>query len=257
MTRTVSYAPSMKSRTKRYAKKALKGSATLREVVKQAITKMAEKKCVIAQAQNVALSSTTGVPGSISLQPSIHQGTSQNQRVGNQVRVTSCIVRGHINILPYNALLNPYGPIQLVKIWIARYKLGNPANLSGTDVATAFFDTGAGVTGPQANMFDIDGFLNKDSWELVTEKICKVGAASGTNTTPSTNTTTFDNSSGSVPFYFEVGKKLGLCLYNDSVTNPTNKNLFFIIQPIGANGAGGIFTPCEMHYQYKCEYIDV
>lgn len=246
-----------RSMRKRYAKKKSKTSPMLRLAVKEAIAKLAEKKTVLASATNVALTTSSGIPNFVALQPTISQGTSQNQRVGNQVRVVNASIRGYVNMLPYNATTNPLGPVTMVKIWIVRYKQSNPASLVSTDIATAFFDTGAGVSGLLGTPFDINAFPNKDSWDIVMEKTFKVGGASATGSIPAANSQLFDNSSSAVPFSFEFGSKLGMCLYNDTTTNPTNKNLFFVIQPIAAVGALGLYTPVEMHWNYKCDYIDV
>lgn len=260
ITRTVSYkAPPVPKGRQYYKPKLMKGSATLNKVVKEAIARMAEKKATIASGTNVAISSASGTtPLAISLAPSLAQGTAQNQRVGNQIRVVKAIIRGHIGLLPYNALLNPQPAPIIVKLWLCRYKKLNTNLIASTDVATAFFDTGGGVSGFNGNIFDVEAYPNMDSWDVLQTKVIKVGAAAGTNVIPSTNAQYFDNSSSVVPFEFQFASNLGVCLFNDSTAIPTNKNLFLVVQAVLATGtASANLTPAEMHYSTKIEYIDV
>lgn len=132
-------------------------------------------------------------------------------------------------------------------------------SFSSTDAATALFDTGASNTGCQANIFDVSAYINDDSYELVSEKVVKLSSASGSTNIPSTTTgTIFDNGPASVPFRFDFGSKLGLCLYNDSSTGCTNKNLFLVFQAVYANGASsGAGQLAEMNYAYRADYTDV
>lgn len=261
ITRTVSYAPAKASRAREFYKpKMMRGSSSLRKYVKQAIAYMAEKKVVINHGENVAISVAVGAttPVALSLAPSIAQGTSQNQRIGNQVKVTKASIRGHIGLLPYNALLNPQPAPVHVKMWLCRYKKLNTDTIGSTDIMSAFFDTGAGVAGFQGNIFDIEAFPNNDSWEVVTTKTVKIGASAGTNTIPSTNAQYFDNSPSVTPFEFEFGSKLGVCLFNDATLIPTNKNLFLVFQPVLSTGvASANLVPAELHYALKVEYIDL
>lgn len=264
--RTVTYeAPTSNKRvayerkSKQYAKRTYKSTPGLRKAVKEAMTKLAEKKAVVASAANVSLAAATGgIPVSLTLTPAIAQGVGQNQRVGNQVRVTKTVVRGHIAMRPYDASANPRPAPILVKMWLCRYKKLNTAALASTDIATSFFDTGSSVTGMTGNILDMELFPNTDSWEVIQTKTVKVGASSLTTSVPSANATYFDNSSSVVPFEFSCGSRIGLCTFNDTSLDPTNKNMFLIFQPSQADGSGTTnLTPAEISYAYMCEYIDV
>jgi len=257
--RTMDTAPPRAYRkSKQYMKRKTGPAPSMRAYIKNTINRMAEKKMTISHGENIALTTASAsIPGWIQLAPVISQGTSQNQRVGNQVRVTSAVIRGHLALLPYNVLLNPTPAPLLIKMWLVRYKLANPASFASTDAATGFFDTGAGVSGMQANIFDMEAFINTDSYELITSKVVKVSASAGTNQIPTTNAFSFDSGSALTPFEFEFGSKLGHCLYNDSSTSPTNKNLFLVFQPVYGTGASGAFTCAELSYATKIEYIDL
>ena len=121
MTRTVSAPPIMGGiKRKQWMKKRSSGAPTLRKAIKDAVEKMAEKKAVIASGTNVPITTaSSSVPFGLELAPQISQGTSQNQRVGNEVKVVKATIRGHLAILPFNATTNAAGPPVLVKMWCA------------------------------------------------------------------------------------------------------------------------------------------
>lgn len=258
MTRMVSYAPPIRKRPTFMKRTFKKGSLSAQ--IKAAVAKLAEKKRIIGHGENVGLDCVTGTtPVSLALAPVITQGTSHNTRVGNSIRVIKATVRGHINIMPYDATNNPTGPPAYVKMWLVRWKVGQTASFANTDVDAKFFDTGAGVAGFQGHMFDMDAFVNDDSWELFAEKVVKIGASAPTAGTTAANSQVFDGVSPSgVPFYFEYGSKLGTCEYNDSTSTCTNKNLWLVFQPVYANGiisTGKV--PVEVNYCSCVDFIDI
>lgn len=264
MKRSVTWeAPSAKrsrpyQKSKQYMKRPTT-SSSLRQYVKAAVNRLAERKAFIAQGNNISIPVVTGsVPLGLQLAPAVTQGTSQNQRVGNQIKVVRATVRGHIAIRPYDSIGNPGGPPAMIKLWLVKYSPSNPASLSGTDISTAFFDTGSTVTGLQGNIYDLDAYLNKDSWRLLDEKILKVGSASASANMPSASAYIYDNSSMILPFKFEYGKHIGKCLYNDSVSLPTNTNVFLVFQCVYASGTTSTGSvPAEVSYHTKVEYTDL
>lgn len=261
ITRTVSMAPTMKRRSKQYAKIKSKGSAALKSIIKRTVLGLSEKKIILAGGGNVALGSVGGTsPNYLNLCPDIAQGTAQNQRVGNSVRVTGALIRGHFCVLPYNATTNPLGAPALIKVWICRYKKSNTALLTGTDASTGFFDVGSAVTGFSGAMLDMEYYPNEDSWDILETKIFRVGSASQSVSMPVGSNVLFDNSPSTVPFEFNIGKHLrGQCLYNDNTSNVvTNKSLFFVVQPVYAAGNSTTgYSIAEMSYATKWEFIDM
>ena len=65
-----------------------------------------------------------------------------------------------------------------VKMWIVIYKIENSANLNGTVAASNWFETNNSSVPLQGSMLDILLDLDTDLWEVVEERICKLGAAS-------------------------------------------------------------------------------
>lgn len=260
MTRTVSVGPSTMSRAKQMYKKPIKGSKNLKALIKKTITQLAEKKAVIATGQNIDMFTVGAgtVPSFISLTPAIVQNAAQNGRIGNAVRVTKATVRGHVILKPYNATTNvKVAPICL-KIWLCRYKTSSTADLSLTNVATAFADTGGGTSGLTGQMIDMDFFPNQDSWEWIQTKTYKLGLSSTSDSAPTGKTLFFDNSPSQIAFSFEYGSKLGNCLYNDGTAFCTNKSMFLIFQAVYADGtASSGYNLCELDFCTCVEYIDI
>lgn len=261
MTRVVSYAaPSSKYRSKQYVKRPWSGPAkNMKTLIKRAISQMAEKKMVIASGANISLFTVAATsPNALGLTPLVSQGTSQNQRVGNQIRVVKGQIRGHLILRPYDSVLNPTIAPLSVKFWLCRYKKSTTATFSSTDAASAFFDTGAGVSGMTGNVVDMDLYPNTDSWDILQTKQYRMGLSSATNNATSINTLFFDNSPSQIAFQFEFGSHLGSCMYNDTNNEPTNKSLFLVIQPVYANGsATNGLAPVELDYATQITYIDV
>jgi hypothetical protein len=257
-TRTVSL-PNPMYRKKQYIpRKKIRVSPAVRQFVKSAIVRQAEKKSSMQSGSNIPIVTANATsPAFIELTPNVSQGVGQANRIGNKITVTKGEVRGHINLLPYNNTTNPSGPPVLIKMWLCRYKTANTTSIAGTNVTNGFFDTGNAITGFNGTMQDMNLFPNTDSWSVLKTKTFKLGAASGTTDQSSTLVKAFDNGPYSVPFYFEYGSHLGTVLFNDNNVNTTNKNLFLLMQAISATGtpSGGYFM-AEYHFASNVEFVD-
>jgi len=249
------------SRARQWKKMKPKGKFPrgLKTLVSQTVRSLSEQKIVVATGSNVALpAASLATPNHLNLCPQISQGTAHNTRTGNEVRVSSATVRGHVTILPYNATTNTLGAPALVKIWICRYKNANVASMASTNADTAFFDTGAGTTGMATTIVDMSLYPNLDSWDVLETKTFKVGIASQSTQFPVGINAFFDNSPCVVPFEFQVGKYLkGPLMYQDASNVCTNKNLFFVIEAVYAQGniTNGL-SIAELTYAYQCKFTD-
>lgn len=249
---------SMKRRSKQYGKSSKRGLTAL---IKKTVESLSERKFILSSDINLSISQTAGsAPTTVNLCPRLAQGTSQNQRVGNEVRIASAIMRGHVGILPYNATTNPIGAPALVKIWICRYKSANTNSILQTNADSAFFDNGATSIGFQATIGDMTYFPNMESWEILETKSFKLGAASTSVPFPTGTNLMFDNSPSIVPFSFDYAKHLkGPLRYEDNTTTVcTNKNLFFIVEAVYSQGnATSGLTIAELAYNSRVEYYDL
>lgn len=232
----------------------------LKSLVKKTIENMSEKKEIVSAGTVVLDSATVGLsPSALNLVPRIEQGSQQNQRTGNDVRVVSGIVRGHMNLKNYNATTNPAGGPVLVKMWLCRYKSANTSSILNTNADTAFFEGGTGgAIGFGGTIQDMNYFPNVDSWDVFATKEFKIGIGTAAGATGTASY--YDNSSSCVSFSFDIGKYLtGTTQYLDNTSSvSTNKNLFLVFQavysfPYATTPATELI---DMSYAIKHQYID-
>jgi len=255
-----------KARPKRYGKMKYKSSIPkgLKAYVANAIQSVAEKKTVVANANSFDISSCQvgETPSYLYCVPRIAQGTAQNQRSGNDIRVTSGIIRGHLSLTFVNNETSPYVSPVLIKMWLCRYKTANTVSLLNTNCDTSFFEAATGNTkGFTGQIGDMDQYPNLDSWDIFETKEVKIGVSSTSVFAPSDNVVFYDNSSAVAPFDFSLGKHLrGVTSYvDDDSTIPSNKNLFLVFQATyafpAATTVGSVIAKAS--YAIKHEYIDV
>lgn len=242
------------SRKSSYARK------SITKIVKSVISRQAENKVWADYGANLAIQSASAtVPQARNLLPLLSPGTTITSRIGNEVRVKSGYIRGHVNLLPYNATTN-FTPLPCyVKMWLCSSRQINTQSISATSIATTFFEAGAASTGFQGNMLDIDFSPNKDVWKVYATKTVKLGAGYVTTSgSPVLGTSYFDNSPMSVPFQFNFGKKVGNLKFDEAITNATNKNMFLVFQVVPADGqSGSLNNMAEFHYTTRVEYEDM
>lgn len=231
----------------------------LKTYVAKTIRNMSEKKEVVAAGSAVLDTCTVGLaPSTLNLVPRIEQGSQQNQRTGNDVRVVGGTVRGHICLRPQNATTNPVGAPILVKMWLCRYKSANTSSILQTNADTAFFEGATGgVTGFAGTLLDLSLFPNESSWEVLETKEAKLGVGF---TSAGGVSSYYDNSPSTVPFAFSIGKYLGgVTQYLDNSSSvSTNKNLFLVFQAVAAFPYTGTtaWEIAEITYGIKHQYID-
>jgi len=245
---------------KRVPRKRSGGRKAITKIVKSIISRQAENKCWFDYGLNQSISISSGglTPTNKNLLPQLSQGSSHSNRIGNEVRVKSAYIRGHVNILPFDATLNPLPVPLYVKMWILSDKKLNTNNLALTTIGTNFFDIVSASSSFQGNMLDADFSVNKDAWTVHATKTVRIGAGYATSTGAVSTSAYFDNSPMSLPFAFSYGKFIKTLKYDDSGTVPTNRNMFIVFQAISANGAsGGGYIPAEFHYTTRVEYEDM
>ena len=244
---------------KRVPRKRSGGRKAITKIVKSIISSQAEQKSWFDYgANNSILTSVTVTPTYKNLVPVLSQGVGHSGRIGNEVRIKSGYVRGHVNILPYSALSNPGPAPVFVKIWVLSCKQINDKVLSSTPISYDFFDVVNSSVGLQGNMLDMELTINKDMWVSHGSKTVKIGAGFGTSTGNVSLQSYFDNSPMSAPFYFNLGKILKTCKYDDTSTTCSNKNLFLVFQCVSADGAtySGSYA-AEFHYAIRMDYEDL
>jgi len=248
--------------TKRVYRKRGGARKSITKIVKAVLSRQAENKSWFDYGANQSITIASGgsTPTFKNLLPQLSQGSSASNRIGNEVKVKNAYIRGHVNILPYDAVLNPQQcpPPLYVKMWIVSAKALNTNNLALTNINTTFFDIVSSSTSFQGNMLDIDFTVNKDAWVIHGTKTVKIGAQYTSASGPITAYAYSDDSPMSAPFSFSFGKNLKTLKYDDSGPIPTNRNMFIVFQAVAANGAnGGGYIPAEFHYTTRVDYEDM
>jgi len=209
---------------------------------------------------NISITTCSGtVPQYRSLMPVLSQGNTAYTRIGNKVKVFSAMIRGQVNILPYNALSNPLSTPILIKMWLVSAKQLNTTNLSSTDVATSFFDTSGGSTGFQGTPLDMTLFVNPEKWHVWETRQFEIGATYASTTGPVSTGGYFDNSNMTKHFEIDFARVFKReTAYDDATTSATNMNAFIIFQAVNADGSSsGSYISSEFHYTIQCCYKDV
>jgi len=248
-------------KAKRSARKPIRKTRkmSLIKTIKSVISRQAENKCWFDYGINQSIvQASTSCPVFRNLCPLLGQGTQKSQRVGNEVMVKSGYIRGHVNILQYNATTNPLAQPVYVKMWIVSCKTINTNAFSSTPF-NEFFDILNSSAAFQANQLDIIWGVNKDQYTLHATKLIKVGVGYGAGTPNPPALAYYDNSSMTGSFYFNFGKHLKKLKYDDSDSIPTNRNLFFVIQAVNCDGSTGStsYSPAEFHYSTEVHYEDM
>ena len=214
--------------SKRVPRKRSGGRKAIVKIVKSVLSRQAENKIWADYGVNQSIVCTaSSTPTFENLLPLLSQGTSTTGRIGNEVRIKTGYIRGHVNLLPYNISSNNLPIPCYVKMWVCSSRTINTQNLAATSISTDFFESGGSNTGFQGNMLDIDFSPNKDVWIIHYTKTVKLGAAYTGNGAVVATGGYFDNSPMSASFQFNYGKKMTAALkYNDSTNSASNKTCF-------------------------------
>ena len=233
-----------------------KVSKTVKRYVKKQISANIENKCFVYYGANTNIN-TAGASldcANLYLLPLLSQGTGQANRIGNQIKIKKAVVKGYVNIIPYNATTNPLTAPVMVKMWLVSHR---KSMTFATGATSNFFETGNSSTGFQGNMLDMVLTVNKEAWLVHKTKTFKIGAGSNTTTGPISSNAYFDNSPMNKPFSFNFGKYIKAKLrYDDTGTTPTNKNMYLFIQAVYSDGSSNAVTPAEYHYDVRIDYED-
>jgi len=251
-----------KKTIRRTSRKSNGARKSITKIVKSVISRQAENKAWFDYGVNQGIGTVSlNTPVYENLIPLLSQGVGHSNRVGNEVTVKSGYIRGHVNILPYDATTNSLPAPVYVKMWVLSSKVINTHLLGDTDIDANFFDIVNSSTSFQGNMLDMDLSVNKDSFIIHATKTVKLGLGYSASTGPGGVDSVvgyYDNSPMTVPFYFNTGKYLKTLKYDDTVSYCINKNLFLAFQCVAANGAPSSGqTMAEYHYSQRVNFQDM
>lgn len=246
--------------TRRPRKTTRKGVSTaVKDYVKKSIHSNIENKIWIDYGLNQTINTANlSIPVFKNLIPTLSQGTQQSQRIGNEVRCVKAVMKGQINLLPYNISSNDTFPIK-VKMWLLKSKRYNQPSSEPLDIASQMFQVGNSTQGPQGNMLDMEFPINKDLFTVFSTRTFHLNTTSFSTFGGSSSFNPPDNSRVSQPFYFDFSKHLKAKVkYNDGSTYATNNNLYMVFQAVTYDGATKTTSsiPCEFHYTTTVHYED-
>lgn len=253
-------------RTKKSIAKKAYRSRTFKIAVKRVIHRLAENKTITQDASNESITPCRGVgsaPYFINLLPTIATGTTQGTRIGNQVRIVKNHIKGFVNLLPYSSTTNPYVCPIMVKMWVVSWKFANPAfSQPALSDFSNFFQRGSATTNFIGNPLDMLRDINTDCWTVHKVKSFELNSSLQTSNSVAGTNAIYQSPSGvwSKRYSFEVAKYVKMLKYDDSISNqPTNKNLYLVIQTVradgGSVGAGDVYV--ENHWQNTMYYEDL
>lgn len=162
-------------------------------------------------------------------------GLTQNGRIGNRLRLRSCVLRG--TLFP-NAEQNM---ATYVKIWVVSARdRPNDASLANirSICGASFFKTSPGT--PNGSMtgqlIDLCRTVNEDQLQLYTTRVFKLGF----QTSPNTVIGVAANNDFKLSHMFKIylGRHMNKnVIYNDVTAEPRNKKIFVVMECIPADGS--------------------
>lgn len=246
----------------RKRKSVRKVSSTVKRYVKKAIHSNIENKEGIYYGANNSLNSwgSANLGAGYRMLPKLYIGTDAGSRIGNQVRLVKGVVKGTINLLPYDATSNPK-PVPLwVKIFFIRdITLSSQNDYFTQNQANAIFRTNGNILPFQGNPLDLSLPVNSAYYRLLGSRTFKLGSAGYSATTPVSSGSYYDNSPMAQSFSFNWGKYCKKILkYNDTTGSACqNDNMYMVIQVVGCDGqttSGNI--PAEIHFTNSYKFED-
>ena len=241
---------------KRVPYKKKTGSKALVQTIQKVLNKNEETKYVTYYAQNNSIIYYSGSTYNVSnfqLVPAIYQGTTSGNRVGNQIQVTSHIVKYRLFVPTGTTATEPV----YCRVMVGHIR-SKPADSPATYGFSDFFRGGSGGTiAPQATDLDLMLKPNTFNWVIVYDKIHKIGQ-SGTNVSnpQCANNDFIVSTMGRI----NLTKHMGKLQYNDTSPNyPTNKNWYMFVLPVrvgGLSGTAGGTAPVNITYNSEVCFKD-
>lgn len=237
----------------------------LKRYVKKEIHRNIENKEYTSYAINQPI--TIGISGSvvpfqINLLPEIAQGTGVSNRIGDAIQPVYGIIRGQVNLLPFNEVTNPFNNV-VVKMFLVKWKSQtNPGATIGDTNLNNFFQAGPNDSvGFQGNMLDMMLPINASEWTLYATRKFKLGVGQvSASATYGRQGTPADNSSYCKNFtikYIPNVLKQKLTFNDIATARPKNTNLRLFVQVVNTDGSAGTgITPVEIHYTHTFKWED-
>lgn len=252
-------------RVRKYTARKGVSKSTIKKMVKRAIAANVENKeiNVYTPSQPIYPSVNANFNANIraltpnSLTMSIQQGTSQSQRIGNQIKIKDLKFKYTITPNAYNAASNAQPRPSEVIVWIFYDRL-NPTVIP--TIGNDFLQLGGSSQPLQNNLIDTQASVNNDRWRLLYKKVHKVGfsAYNGTGTLPSFESFTNNDYKLTVRNTVNLTKHIVKTVkFDDNDTDPTSRGLFICFQAVASlSPYNTAEIPCTVASTIDCIYED-
>lgn len=191
----------------------------------------------------------------------IVNGNNNANRIGNRIRLRSCVLRGMVFVDPdlTEAVKETFGPFE-VKMWVVSSRQ-QPNFIDKNGIRTlaqfSFFDVGNTQTGFAGNLIDHCQRINEPELHLYQTRTFKIGVASGPWNTGGTTMTMNNDYKLNRKFIVRLGKYMNKnIVYNDGVAEPRNKKVFIVWNVVPAVGstatiASKVRLTFNLHLKYE------
>lgn len=246
-------AKTMKSKSRKYTKKVV-SAKKVEKVVNEVMKKNVEVKKTTYGATSTQISNNAPVTAPVSAYTfDLSQGATDDQRIGNRVRVKKFLVHGHINMIPAGEAPNNVRKPCLVRLALLKVKqqltpptagqLSQVLNNGNTDQALTYEYPSSYLE------------WNKDLFEIVKSKTFKLGYSANPDGLASGTGSSNNDFSLMRRFKFRVDKMKNL-IYQGGLTPATNHALFLVAnyvnydesQDAATNAPINIYEQAELHY---------
>lgn len=259
------------NKKRKYAKKRTfkkRRTGGVKAIVRREISRNNENKSfqVYIQAHDIRTANSTSPAFTDSIFPvspsagalTVFQGITAGTRIGNQIKIKSCVFKGIIFPKPWNAVTNPTPRPLEIKLWIF-YDKTNPTAVP--DPRNNFFQLGGATVAMQGVLVDNMSPVNTDTYRVLATKSWKVGYGAYEGTGINANQQAYVNND------FKLNQKFSINLtkhliqtvkYNDNNSVPTTRGLFAMFQASNADGtviAPG-YNTATMSFTLDLKYED-
>jgi len=257
-------------RKKRFARKPrrrqTKATKNLKALIRREISRNVENKTIQYRASKIPIVSYNNSTFGSRIFPispytgycQIDQGVSQDERVGNRVKIKNATLKFIMNPLPYNATFNPLPEPMEVVMWLFYDKWDNTTIPNPT---TDFIQNGGSSTALSSNLMDTISKVNTDRYRLLTKRTFKLGYSNSTGQGVSTAQPFAQNND----FKLNIKRTINFTKYlvknvkyNDNNSVPSVRGLYCMFEAVPADGgtAGTAQESCEVSYQINLDYED-
>jgi len=230
--------PVRKRTTRKYSKK-VSTSRKFSSKVKKVINRMSENK-LITNAQNLAsiVPMSAAQFTNITLIPTtISSGASMNNRIGNQITLTSNKIKMYFALNAYNAGTNSWqSPVQIC-LWIYSFKTLNAYATQASNVqdlvSNQLFqlnNTSGGTTKTVQDLL----FTTNTEYITLHKRVCF------TLNTPTSAAASLGYNSDGQPYKYislDLSKYAKKMIFNDTQPGATNRDLFMLINTYHTDGS--------------------